>query len=83
MWVIDEILWLLKDGKWHNLGDTAKKASVHELTAQTITRFLSSYKFMEFDEENRKVRLRPLTLDFINEIQCIEEEEDINALRLR
>lgn len=82
MWVIDEILWLLKDGKWHSLGEISKKTSINESRAQKITSFLSSYSFIEFDKAGRKVKLHPLTLEFINEIQCIEEE-DINALSLR
>ena len=83
MWAIDEILEQLKDGKWHNLGEITKKTSLHEIRAQTIISFLSSYNFLEFDKEGRKAKLHPLTVEFINEIQCIEKDEDIRASSLR
>jgi len=75
MWVIDEILMLLKDGNWHNLGDIAKKCSSNEFRVEMIVSLLSKYDFMEVDKKGRKARLRPLMLEFINEIQRNREEE--------
>jgi len=76
LWVIDEILMLLKDGNWHDLREITKKCSLNELKAEMIVSFLSKYDFMELNKKGRKARLRPLMLEFINEIQRIKEEEN-------
>jgi hypothetical protein len=69
---------MLKDGNWHDLSQIAKKSSSNELRLKIITSFLSKYDFIELDRKNGKARLRPLTLEFINEIQCIRIEETVN-----
>ena len=75
LWVIDEILMLLKDGNWHDLGEITKKCSSGELKLETIVNFLWKYDFVELDKKGRKARLRPLMLEFIDEIQHVREEE--------
>lgn len=75
LWVIDEILTLLKDGKWHDLRETTEEISLDQLKVEITISFLSEYGFVELDKRGRKVKLRPLMLDFINEIQTIREEE--------
>jgi len=75
LWVIDEILILLKDGNWHDLGEIARKSSSNEFRVEMIISFLSKYDFMELDRKGRKARLRPLMLEFINEIQRDREDE--------
>ncbi len=68
---------MLKDGNWHDLNQIAKKCSTNELRLKMITSFLSKYDFIELDEKGRKARLRPLMLEFINEIQRIGTEETV------
>jgi len=80
LWVIDEILMLLKDGNWHDLRDIAKECSSNEFRVEMIVGFLSKYDFMELDRKGRKARLRPLMLEFINEIQRNREEEAAKPL---
>jgi len=70
--IIDEILTLLKDGNWHNRSELAKKYSSNGLEVKMVISFLSKFHFIELDKKGRKARLRPLTLEFINEIQHIE-----------
>jgi len=72
---IDEILWLLKDGKWHNLREIIKKCSSPESKVKMAISFLWEYDFIQLNENGRKTKLRPLMLKFINEIQRIEKEE--------
>lgn len=67
----------LKDGNWHDLREIARKCSTNEFRVEMILSFLSKYDFMEFDKKGRKARLRPLMLEFIDEIQRIREEEII------
>jgi len=80
---IDAVLRLLKDEKWHDLGEITKKFASHEFRVEMIISFLSDYGFIEFDKKSRKVKLNPLTREFIDEIHRVEEEETIRALRLR
>jgi hypothetical protein len=74
LWAIDEILITLKDGNWHDLNEIAKKCSSNKLRVEIITSFLSKYDFMELDKKGRKARLRPLMLEFMNEIQRVRKE---------
>ena len=75
MFVIDEILGLLKDGEWHPLEEIATKASLTQLGAQNIIGFLVTHHFLEVNEEHRKLRLTPLALEFVNDVQRIERED--------
>lgn len=76
--VIDEILWLLKDGKWHNLKETIGKCSAPESKAKMTVSFLWEYDFIELNENRQKAKLRTLTLSFIDEIQRVEKEEALS-----
>ena len=75
---IDEILWLLKDGKWHNITEIIEKCSSPKPKAKMAVSFLWEYDFIELNENGRKAKLRPLTLNFIDEIQRVEREEALS-----
>ena len=75
---IDEILWLLKDGKWHNLRESIEKCSLPKSEVKMAVSFLLEYDFIQVDENGRKAKLRPLVLKFINEIQRVEKEEALS-----
>ena len=75
---IDEILWLLKDGKWHNLTESIEKCSLPKPKMKMAVNFLWEYNFIQVDENGRKAKLRPLMLNFINEIQRVEKEEALS-----
>ncbi len=75
---IDEILWLLKDGKWHNLREIIERSSLLKSKVKMAISFLWEYDFIQVNENGQKVRLRPLTLNFINEIQRVEKEEALS-----
>jgi hypothetical protein len=79
LWVIDEILTLLRDGKWHDLNEIAKKCSTNELRLKIITNFLSEYDFIKLDKKGRKAKLHSLMLEFINEIQPVTIGETVNS----
>jgi hypothetical protein len=72
---IDEILWSLKDGKWHNLKEITENSSLTEPKAKMTINFLQEYSFIQVDENERKAKLRPQMLSFIDEIQRAEKEE--------
>ena len=74
----DEILWLLKDGKWHNLKKIMEKCSLSESEVKIAVSFLWEYDFIQVSENGRKARLRPRILKFIDEIQRVEKEEALS-----
>ena len=74
MLVIDEILDLLKDGKWHTMNEVMEKSRLNEFKAETVMSFLAEYSFIQQDKEHKKARLTPPTLDFLESIQRVEEE---------
>jgi len=67
--VIDSFLMSLKNGKWHDLAEIAKKLASHEFRVEMIVSFLSDYGFIEFDKKGQKVKLNSLTREFIDEIK--------------
>jgi hypothetical protein len=75
---IDEILWLLKDGKWRDLKKITEKCSLPESKVKIAISFLWEYDFIQLNENGQKAKLRPLMLKFINEIQGVEKEEALS-----
>ena len=71
---IEEILELLKDGKWHDLNEIIEEARLTRSGAETITNFLAEYNFIQLDKERQKVRVTPPTQSFLKKIQLIQEE---------
>lgn len=76
--MIDEILWLLKDGKWHNSEEILEKCSSPKSKVEMGVSFLREYDFIQVDESGRKAKLRPLMRNFIDEIQRVEREENLS-----
>jgi len=75
MSAIDEILWLLKDGEWHDLKEITKKVALPKYKAEMAVSFLGEYDFIQLNENIRRVKLQPLILKFIEEIQRLEKED--------
>lgn len=74
MSAIDDILWLLEDGKWHELKEIQEKFLLPPIKTEIVVNFLGEYKFIELEHETNKVRLQPSTKKFIEEIQRLEKE---------
>ena len=74
MSTIDDILWLLKDGEWHDLKEIAEKATLPQTKAEMVVSFLGEYNFVQLNENPKKVRLESPFLEFIKEIQRLEQE---------
>jgi hypothetical protein len=77
MSALDEILLLLKDGKWHDLEEITKKLALSKIKTELAVSFLSEYDFIQLNKNNRGVKLQSSTLEFVNQIQRLEKE---NAL---
>lgn len=74
MSTIDHILWLLKDGKWHDLEEIAKKVEIPQIKAEMVFSFLNEYEFIQI-KDLTKAKIRQSILEFLNEIQRIEKED--------
>ena len=72
---IDEILWLLKDGKWHDLKEIAEKVALPQDKVEMVASFLAEYDFIQLKENNKQAKLKPTILEFFKEIQRIEKED--------
>jgi DNA-binding IclR family transcriptional regulator len=79
MSAIDEILWLLKDGEWHNLKEITKKIALPKSKAEMVINFLGEYNFIQLNGNIKRVKLQPSILEFIEEIQHLEKR-DFNSL---
>ena len=77
MSAIDEILWLLRDDKWYDLKKITEGCSSPESKVKMAIRFLWEYDFIQVNEYGRRAKLRPLMLEFLNEIQRVEKEESL------
>jgi predicted transcriptional regulator len=51
------ILELLSDGNWHGIDELLVKVKLNEQKLREVTEFLDKYGFIEFDHENRKVKI--------------------------
>ena len=78
MSVIDEILWLLRNGKWHNLEEIRENITLSEFKAEIAVNFLSEYNFIQLNKRADRVKLQPSIVEFINKIQSIEKEEALS-----
>ena len=75
MSTIDEILWLLKDGNWHDLEEIVEKAEIPKVKTEMVLNFLNEYDFIQI--KDLKVKIKPSILEFFNEIQRIEKEDTL------
>ncbi|MCW4035134.1 MAG: hypothetical protein NWF03_07200 [Candidatus Bathyarchaeota archaeon] len=71
---IDDILWLLKDGKWHDTKEVTVKAELTEFKTEKVLSFLKEYNFIQVTNDGR-IRIQPSIRQFLEEIQRLEKEE--------
>jgi len=73
--VVNVILDLLEDGKWHSLAEIADKSGLHEFKLEIVTGFLAEYNFIEVDKAKRRARLAVSVADFLRKIKHIERTD--------
>lgn len=76
---IDQILDLLKNGKWHDLKEISQKTQLQKLKVELLADFLAEYNFIELNKEEQITRLTPTLLNFLNKIREVEERESLVA----
>jgi DNA-binding IclR family transcriptional regulator len=74
MSTIDAILWLLKDGRWHELEEITKKIALSKIKTELAISFLTEYDFIQLNKNDGSVKLQPATLEFMEEVQKLEKE---------
>jgi predicted transcriptional regulator len=75
MSTIDQILQLLKDGKWHDVNEIAEKTALPQSKIKLAFEFLNEYDFAQLKENNESAKLKPSIIEFVEEIQRLETEE--------
>lgn len=72
MSTIDDVIMLLKDGKWHDIQEVTETISLPKPKAEMVISFLSEYDFIQ-QEDGKKIRLQASMLEFIEGIQRLEK----------
>jgi len=74
MSAIDEILWVLKDGEWHDLKEITRKVALPETKAEMVIGFLGEFNFIQLNGNIKRAKLQNSMLKFIEEIQRLEKK---------
>jgi hypothetical protein len=80
--VIDEILWLLRDGEWHYPKSIIENIALSKFKVRIAIGFLGEYNFIQLNKKARKIKLHPSILEFFKKLQLIEREEKIKSITL-
>ena len=78
MSVIDEILWLLRNGKWYELEEIRENIALSKFKTEIAVNFLFEYNFIQLNKKTRRIRLQPSIHEFIKKIHRIEKEEALS-----
>jgi len=82
--VLDEFLeWLAADGKWHSLDEFIASNRLEKYKVEEIARFFARYKFIEFKENAKKVKINPKIRQFVASSLPVEEKPPFLELRVR
>ena len=73
---IDEILSILRNGKWHDVREICQKTQLNTVKCELLTTFLFEYNFIELNKNEGKTRLTKPLLQFLEKIEESEEEND-------
>ena len=73
MSTIDNVIMLLKDGKWHDIQEVTETVALPKHKAETIISFLEEYDFIQREDATKKIKLQTSMLEFIEGIQRLEE----------
>ncbi len=74
MSAIDAIIWLLKDGRWHDLEEITQRIALPRIKTELAISFLVEYDFLQLNKNTKRVKLQSSTREFITQIQKLENE---------
>ena len=70
MSIVDEVVEILKDGKWHSLSEIAKRLKLKPKKTEGILQFLAECDFATFDQKNNTAIINPE----LKELILLEEQ---------
>ena len=73
---IDEMLSILRNGKWHDISEICQKIRLNAVKFELLTNFLLEYNFIELDKKACKTRLTKPLFQFLSKIEETEKEND-------
>ena len=73
MSTIDDVIMLLKDGKWHDIQEVTETVALPKPKTEMIISFLKEYNFIQHEEDTKKIKLQASMLEFIEGIQRLEK----------
>ena len=79
MSAIDDVLELLKNGRWHDVREVVKMSRLHESKVEIVLGFLAEYKFIALNKEQQKAKLNPTMLKFLKEIQRLNKKNTLSS----
>jgi hypothetical protein len=65
--LIDRVIVVLGDGKWHKIRQIAKDLDVREERVLEVLRFCEEFRFVDLDENGRKAKLDDRLSIFLEE----------------
>ena len=71
---IDDILSVLRNGKWHDIKEICEKTHLNSPKIELLTNFLLEYNFIELDKKACKTRLTRPLFQFLKKIDETESE---------
>lgn len=74
MTIVDDVLWFVKDGKWHNIEEITEKIGLSKTQTEIVLEFLSEYNFIQLSKEHTKAKIQKSTQNFIIELLKLEEQ---------
>ncbi len=78
MTIVDDVLWFVKDGKWHNTEKIKEEMGISKTKTEIVLEFLNEYNFIQLNKEHTKAKIQKSTRNFIIEILKLEEEKHLN-----
>jgi len=66
---IDNVVELLKDGKWHSITEISQKTKLNEFKIEILTDFLADYSFLELNKKEKKAKLSKAFANFLKKAQ--------------
>lgn len=72
MYEIEQVIAVLKDGEWHELGEIGGKCTLSELEVESILGFLAEYGFIKIDGSGRKLKVDVSFKMFLEETQTVQ-----------
>ncbi len=70
---IDEILSVLRNGRWHDVREVCQKTHLNTVKFELLSNFLLEYNFIELDKNTGRTRLTKPLFQFLRKIEENEE----------